>query len=90
MRPDKLHRDPDLVTTVTRYFQNDFNRRDTARQLYVHPNTVHRRLSRIADLTGANPRTARGLLVLGAALVRAGPTIREACPALLTLSRREG
>lgn len=64
----RLRGEPDLMDTLTAYFANDFNRRETARRLHVHPNTVDNRLSRIAALTGANPRTARGLMILGAAL----------------------
>lgn len=64
----RMGQERDLVTTLTAYFSNDFNRRETARQLHVHPNTVDNRIARIATLTGANPRTARGLLLLGAAL----------------------
>lgn len=64
----RLRGEPDLMATLTTYFANDFNRRETARQLHVHPNTVDNRLSRIAVLTGVSPRTARGLMILGAAL----------------------
>lgn len=71
---DGLRGVPELLTTLTTYFANDFNRRETARQLHVHPNTVDNRLSRIAALTTVNPRTARGLLVLGAALSLDGHT----------------
>lgn len=65
---ERLRREPDLLETLTTYFDTDFNRRETARRLHVHPNTVDNRLSRIAALTAADPRTARGLLVLGAAV----------------------
>ncbi|WP_346052301.1 PucR family transcriptional regulator [Amycolatopsis dongchuanensis] len=64
----RLREEPELLTTITTYFATDFHRRETARRLHVHPNTVDNRLSRITTLTGANPRTAQGLLVLGAAL----------------------
>lgn len=65
---DALRAEPDLMRTVTTYFANDFNRKETARQLHVHPNTVDNRLARIAARTCVDPRTARGLMVLGAAL----------------------
>ncbi|MGW7531365.1 PucR family transcriptional regulator [Amycolatopsis sp. NPDC054798] len=64
----RLGGEPDLTTTLRTYFDTDFNRRETARKLHVHPNTVDNRLSRIANLTGADPRTAKGLLLLGASL----------------------
>lgn len=65
---DVLDAESDLLTTVTAYFANDFNRKQTARRLHVHPNTVDNRLARIATRTGVDPRTAHGLMVLGAAL----------------------
>lgn len=65
---DKLRREPDLLQTLEHYFATDLNRRQAAAQLHVHPNTIDNRLSRITAVTGANPRTARGLMVLGAAL----------------------
>lgn len=68
----RLSGEPDLTATLRTYFDTDFNRRETARKLHVHPNTVDNRLSRIANLTGADPRTAKGLLLLGASLGLAG------------------
>ncbi|WP_406633289.1 PucR family transcriptional regulator [Amycolatopsis sp. WGS_07] len=68
----RLNGEPDLTTTLRTYFDTDFNRRETARKLHVHPNTVDNRLSRVAALTGADPRTAKGLLLLGASLGLAG------------------
>lgn len=65
---NKLRNQPDLLETLQEYFDTDLNRRQTASHLHVHPNTIDNRLSRIAAETGANPRTTRGLLVLGAAL----------------------
>ena len=45
------------------------HRRRTAQALGVHANTVDNRLDRVAALTGLDPRTTRGLQLLGAALV---------------------
>jgi sugar diacid utilization regulator len=70
---EALRSEPDLLTIVTAYFTNDFNRRATAMELHIHPNTVDNRLSRVATLTNVNPRTAQGLLLLGAALEVSGP-----------------
>lgn len=75
---ERLRTEPDLLTTVGAYFANDFNRRQTAQQLHVHPNTIDNRLSRVDALTGVNPRTAQGLLVLGAALGLGGSEHRDA------------
>ena len=41
----------------------------TARNLFVHPNTVRYRLHRIADLTGRDPWHPRDLLVLQTAII---------------------
>ena len=41
----------------------------TARNLFVHPNTVRYRLHRIADLTGRDPWNPRDLLVLQTAVI---------------------
>jgi hypothetical protein len=59
---------PDLVATVEAWFAADFDRRRAAAALHVHPNTLDYRLRRVAELTGLDPATARGLQVLGAAL----------------------
>ncbi|MCX4835082.1 helix-turn-helix domain-containing protein [Streptomyces sp. NBC_01016] len=75
---ERLRTEPDLLTTVGAYFANDFNRRQTAQQLHVHPNTIDNRLSRVDALTGVNPRTAQGLLVLGAAMGVGGAEHRDA------------
>jgi hypothetical protein len=65
---ERLTAHPELLTTLSAYFAEDFNRRRAAERLFVHPNTVDNRLDRIAAVTGADPRTSRGLLLLGAAL----------------------
>lgn len=65
---ERLRRQPDLLETLHEYFASDLNRRQTAAHLHVHPNTIDNRLTRIATETGANPRTTRGLLILGTAL----------------------
>ncbi|WP_051941063.1 PucR family transcriptional regulator [Phaeacidiphilus oryzae] len=65
---DRLADHPELLTTLNAYFAEDFSRRRAAQRLFVHPNTVDNRLDRIAALTGADPRTSCGLMLLGAAL----------------------
>ncbi|MEU4038955.1 PucR family transcriptional regulator [Streptomyces collinus] len=59
---------PGLTATVAAFLDCDFDRRRTAQALDVHPNTVDNRLSRVTELTGIDPRTARGVQLLGAAL----------------------
>ena len=58
----------DLLATLEGWFDADFDRRRAAAALHVHPNTLDYRLRRIAELTGLDPGTARGLQLLGAAL----------------------
>jgi sugar diacid utilization regulator len=65
---DPLDRHPDLLTTVDAYGATQHNRRRTAGLLHVHPNTVVYRLRRIAELTGIDTATQRGLYQLGAGL----------------------
>lgn len=64
-----LEAKPDLLATLDAWFATDFDRQETARVLQVHPNTVDYRLQRVAAATGLEPGTARGLQLLGAALI---------------------
>ena len=60
---------PDLVPTVRCWLRNERARRETAEELHVHPNTLDKRLERIAQLTGIDVHTTRGVALLQAALV---------------------
>lgn len=78
---DPLDANPELFDTVRAYLRNDMNRRLTARQLFVHPNTVDYRLRRIGRLTGIDLTTATGIAQANAALLardlhHAGPRRR--------------
>lgn len=64
-----LEAKPDLLATLEAWFASDFDRQETARALQVHPNTVDYRMQRVAEVTGIEPGTARGLQQLGAALI---------------------
>jgi hypothetical protein len=57
-----------LSQTLVALAEADLNVRRAASALYVHPNTVHYRLRRIAELTGHDPRRFRDLVDLLAAL----------------------
>ena len=59
---------PDLVATLEQWYAADFDRRAAAAALNVHPNTLDYRLRRVAELTGTDPGSARGLQLLGAAM----------------------
>jgi hypothetical protein len=61
----RLHEeDAALAATLRAYADCDLNVARTAQRLVVHPNTVHYRLRRVADLTGRDPRRLPALLEL--------------------------
>ncbi|MDE3723680.1 helix-turn-helix domain-containing protein [Nocardiopsis sp. N85] len=53
-----------LLDTLSVYLEHASSLEATARMLFVHPNTVRYRLSRIAELTGHTPSDGRGSFVL--------------------------
>ena len=66
-----LERNPDLLRTLEVYLEQDLDRRRTAGELHVHPNTLDYRIKRIVELTGLEPGTTVGLqLLAGAVAVR--------------------
>ncbi len=66
---DALDAHPELFDTMRAYLGNDMNRQLTARQLYVHPNTVDYRLRRIAQLTSIDLATSAGISQASIALL---------------------
>jgi PucR C-terminal helix-turn-helix domain/GGDEF-like domain len=58
-----------LIDTVTTYLELGFSLEATARQLFVHPNTVRYRLRRVSELTGFSPARGRGGFTLWIAIV---------------------
>ncbi|MFR9749461.1 PucR family transcriptional regulator [Nocardia sp. 004] len=66
---DPLDSHPELFDTVRVYLRNDMNRQLTARQLYVHPNTVDYRLRRVAQLTSIDLATSAGISYATVALL---------------------
>lgn len=66
--------EPDLLLTLDRYLINGGNRRRTALDLHIHPNTVDYRIAKVGRLVGLDPTTADGAYQLRAALtaLRAG------------------
>lgn len=58
-----------LVETLSVYFLSGRSLEATARQLFVHPNTVRYRLRQIAELTGFAPTDSREAFTLEIALV---------------------
>ncbi|WP_067964303.1 PucR family transcriptional regulator [Nocardiopsis trehalosi] len=57
-----------LLDTLSVYLEHASSLESTARMLFVHPNTVRYRLSRIAELTGHLPSDGRGSFVLRVAV----------------------
>jgi hypothetical protein len=58
-----------LIETISAYFQQGSSIEATARDLFVHPNTVRYRLRQVSELTGFSPTDARESLTLEIALV---------------------
>lgn len=57
-----------LLETATAYIDGGHSLEATARELFVHPNTVRYRLRRICDVTGWDPMVPRDAYVLQTAL----------------------
>jgi PucR-like helix-turn-helix protein/diguanylate cyclase with GGDEF domain len=57
-----------LLETLSAYFDSGGSTEATARELFVHPNTVRYRIRRIAEVTGLTPTSARDAYTLRVAL----------------------
>jgi hypothetical protein len=62
-RPLQAH-SSDLVTTLWSYLDNGRSLEATARELFVHPNTVRYRLKRVSDVIGWDATGPREALIL--------------------------
>ncbi|AMM20998.1 PucR family transcriptional regulator [Frondihabitans sp. PAMC 28766] len=67
-RPLKSH-STELLTTLWCYLDNGRSLEATARELFVHPNTVRYRLKRVTDVIGWDATGAREALILQSALI---------------------
>lgn len=67
-RPLKL-RSPELLETLWCYLDTGRSLESTARELFVHPNTVRYRLKRISDTIGWEATGSREALILQCALI---------------------
>lgn len=67
-KPLKQH-NVELLTTLWAYLDNGRSLEATARELYVHPNTVRYRLKRISELIGWDATGAREAIILQCALI---------------------
>nr|WP_052460414.1 helix-turn-helix domain-containing protein [Microbacterium gorillae] len=59
----------DLVTTLWSYLDNGRSLEATARELFVHPNTVRYRLKRVSEIIGWDATGPREALILQTALI---------------------
>ncbi|MBC7441870.1 MAG: helix-turn-helix domain-containing protein [Ramlibacter sp.] len=67
-RPLQAH-STELLTTLWCYLDNGRSLEATARELFVHPNTVRYRLKRVSEVIGYDATGAREALILQAALI---------------------
>lgn len=67
-RPLLAH-SPDLVATLWAYLDNGRSLEATARELFVHPNTVRYRLKRVSEVIGWDATGPREALILQTALI---------------------
>ena len=72
----------DLLSTLWCYLDNGRSLEATARELFVHPNTVRYRLKRVSEVIGWDATGARESLILQAALIigsiaEPDPTVRR-------------
>ncbi|MFE7718525.1 PucR family transcriptional regulator [Nocardia rhizosphaerihabitans] len=63
---------PEMMKTLLAYFECGLNRKQTARQLHIHPNTIDYRLRRIGELTDLDLKSVTGLWWLHSALAARG------------------
>ncbi|WP_394551931.1 PucR family transcriptional regulator [Agromyces sp. MMS24-JH15] len=75
-RPLQAH-STELLTTLWSYLDNGRSLEATARELFVHPNTVRYRLKRVSDVIGWDATGAREALILQVALIVGSMTDHE-------------
>lgn len=78
-RPLQAH-STELLTTLWSYLDNGRSLEATARELFVHPNTVRYRLKRVSDVIGWDATGAREALILQSALIIGSMSDHEAVP----------
>lgn len=78
-RPLQAH-STELLTTLWSYLDNGRSLEATARELFVHPNTVRYRLKRVSDVIGWDATGAREALILQSALIIGSMSDHESQP----------
>ena len=66
-KPDEF--DEETVTTINKFFENNLNVSETARQMFVHRNTLVYRLEKLERLTGLDIRSFEDALTFKIALM---------------------
>ena len=61
--------DEETLDTVNCFFENDLNVSETARQLFIHRNTLMYRLEKIRKLTGLDIRVFDEAIIFKLAMV---------------------
>ena len=57
-----------MMETLSAFLDADMNIADTARELHLHPNSLHYRLGRIEDLLGVKLRNPHDLVHISFAM----------------------
>lgn len=84
-RPLQAH-STELLTTLWSYLDNGRSLEATARELFVHPNTVRYRLKRVSDVIGWDATGAREALILQSALIIGSMSDHDVTPRRRTSS----
>ena len=61
--------DQEILTTINTFFENNLNVSETARQLFVHRNTLVYRIEKLQKSTGLDIRTFDDAMTLKIALM---------------------
>lgn len=64
-----LKSSPELLTTLSKYFETGRSLEQTARELRIHTNTVRYRLKKISEIVGWQPSEPRDAFVLQTAVI---------------------
>ncbi|UIP58530.1 PucR family transcriptional regulator [Agromyces marinus] len=78
-RPLQAH-STELLTTLWSYLDNGRSLEATARELFVHPNTVRYRLKRVSEVIGWDATGAREALILQSALIIGSMSDHDSAP----------
>ncbi|CAM3703962.1 PucR family transcriptional regulator [Occultella aeris] len=79
LESDRLH-GTDLLHTLDVFLAQDGALAASAKQLFLHPNSLRNRLARITEITGTNPLTVSGRLAITIALSTRPDPLRADSP----------